>query len=85
MRPQELSILTGCVQDPLLHILLSFNSGQSRKQAALQCRPIEAPIGKVDLELDLYMTQDGVQVGILETASRQNDTQTRTWNQILGQ
>ena len=57
----------------------------AQAMAALQCRPIEAPIGRVDLELDLYMTQDGVQVGILETASRQIDTQTRTWNQILGQ
>ena len=52
---------------------------------ALQCKPIEAPIGKVDLELDLVMTPGGVQVAILETGSGQSDTQTRTWNQMLGQ
>ena len=52
---------------------------------ALQCKPLEAPIGKVDLELDVYMTPDGVQVGMLETGSGERDTQTRTWNQMLGQ
>ncbi len=52
---------------------------------ALQCKPLEAPIGKVDLELDIYMTADGVQVGMLETGSGERDTQTRTWNQMLGQ
>ncbi len=52
---------------------------------ALQYQPIEAPIGKVDLELDLVMTPGGVQVAILETGSGQSDTQTRTWNQMLGQ
>ena len=57
----------------------------SQAMAALQCKPIEAPIGKVDLELNLYMTQDGVQVGILEAASGEGNTQTRTWNQMIGQ
>ena len=52
---------------------------------ALQCKPLEAPIGKVDLELDVYMTPDGVQVGMLETGSGERDTQTRTWGQMLGQ
>ena len=52
---------------------------------ALQCKLLEAPIGKVDLELDVYMTPDGVQVGMLETGSGERDTQTRTWNQMLGQ
>ncbi len=56
----------------------------SEALAALKCKPIEAPIGKVDLEADLYMTPDGVQVAILETSSGQSDTQTRTWNQVLG-
>ena len=52
---------------------------------ALQCKPLEAPIGKVDLELDVFMTPYGVQVGMLETGSGERDTQTRTWNQMLGQ
>jgi len=53
--------------------------------SALQCKPIDAPIGKVDLELDLVMAKGGVQVAILETGSGERDTQTRTWNQMLGQ
>ena len=57
----------------------------SEALASLQCKQIEAPIGKVDLEANLYMTPDGVQVAILETGSGQSDTQTRTWNQVLGQ
>ncbi len=52
---------------------------------ALQCKPLEAPIGKVDLELEVFMTPDGVQVGMLETSSGESDTQTRTWTQMLGQ
>ena len=57
----------------------------SEALAALLCKQIESPIGKVDLELDLYMTRDGVQVGIRETSSGESETQTRTWNQMLGQ
>lgn len=57
----------------------------SEALAALQCKQIGSPIGKVDLELDLYMTRDGVQVGIRETNSGESETQTRTWNQMLGQ
>ncbi len=52
--------------------------------SALQCKRIQEPIGRVDLEVSLYMARDGVQVGILETTSGQSSTQTRTWNQMLG-
>ena len=57
----------------------------SQALAALRCKRITAPIGEVDFEVDLHLTPDGIQVGVVETATGQRTQDTRTWNQLLGE
>ncbi len=52
---------------------------------ALQCKQIATPIGTVDLEVDVFMTGDGIQIEIVETATGQKQRETTSWAQVLGE
>lgn len=44
-----------------------------------ECDPIAAPIGTVDLELNLFMTAEGFQLEIVDTSTGERDRSSMTW------
>lgn len=51
---------------------------------ALDCDRIEAPIGKVDVEVNLYMTAEGFQYELLESTSGTNKREAKRWEDVFG-
>lgn len=54
----------------------------SRALGALDCDPLEEPIGTVDVEIKTTMTQDGMQVEVINTTTKEVTRSTRTWEEI---
>jgi len=54
----------------------------SRALGALDCDPLDAPIGAVDIELTTTMTAEGMQVEVTSTATNKVTRSTRTWQEI---
>ena len=52
---------------------------------ALKCTSIDAPIGKVDLEINTYMTKDGVQIETVDTTTGRTSRVTETWDHLWGE
>ena len=46
---------------------------------------LEAPIGTPDLEVNLYMTAEGMQIEVVNTASGERTRHTTTWAEVYGQ
>jgi hypothetical protein len=46
---------------------------------ALDCDPITAPIGKVDIELNLYLTADGFQMAVVDGSTGKTTQESRRW------
>ena len=53
--------------------------GVSAFLKAFECDPIDAPIGSVDLEVNLYMTGDGYQFVVVNTADNARVRDSSTW------
>jgi hypothetical protein len=51
---------------------------------ALDCDPITAPIGKVDMEINLYMTADGFQMAVVNGATGTTTQESKRWEETLG-
>lgn len=51
----------------------------------LNCKPITSPIGKVDLELNVYMTGEGFQVEMVQTTSQKTTRHASRWADIFEQ
>lgn len=47
---------------------------------AFDCDPISAPIGKVDFEVNLYLTSDGWQMAIVDGSSGKTSQESKSWN-----
>ncbi|MDP2307552.1 MAG: hypothetical protein Q8P18_16110 [Pseudomonadota bacterium] len=47
---------------------------------ALDCDPISAPIGKVDLEVNLYLTADGFQMAFVDASTGTTMQESRRWD-----
>jgi len=45
---------------------------------------LQSPIGTADMELNLVMTNQGMQFEVVNTASGQRTRQTMTWEQVFG-
>jgi hypothetical protein len=50
---------------------------------ALRCESLEKPIGKVDVEITLTMTDEGIQLEYKDTAKGTVDRSSNTWNDVL--
>ena len=52
---------------------------------ALQCEQIDAPVGKVDLQVDVNMDKEGIKIKILKPATgKEVQTQLNTWKDLFG-
>lgn len=51
---------------------------------ALDCDEISAPIGKVDLELNLYLTSDGWQMAVVDGSTGKTTQESSGWEDTLG-
>lgn len=51
---------------------------------ALDCDPISAPIGKVDMEINLYMTGDGFQMAVVDGTTGKTSQSSTRWEDALG-
>jgi hypothetical protein len=51
---------------------------------ALDCDPIAAPIGKVDLELNLYMTAEGFQAAFVDGSTGKTTQESTRWEDMFG-
>ena len=51
---------------------------------ALQCEHIDAPVGKVDLQVDLNMDKEGVKMEILKPETGKKQTQMTPWKDVFG-
>lgn len=49
---------------------------------ALDCAPIGAPIGKVDLEINLYLTAEGFQLEVANGANGQSMRESQRWEDL---
>ncbi|MCB9534494.1 MAG: hypothetical protein H6698_09390 [Myxococcales bacterium] len=49
---------------------------------AFDCDPIGAPIGTVDMELNVYMTGDGFQLEIVDTTTGTRTRSASTWAEV---
>lgn len=47
---------------------------------ALDCDPISAPIGNVDLELNLYLTADGFQMAVVDESTGKTTQESKRWD-----
>jgi hypothetical protein len=61
----------------------SYRVTASQFLQGLDYTPLEAAIGTPDLELNLTMTNEGMQVEMVNTASGQKTRQTLTWDQVF--
>ncbi len=46
------------------------------------CKPLESPIGKVDFEMRLTMTNDGFQMEVSDKGSNTSATSTSLWSEV---
>lgn len=53
--------------------------------AECEFEDLEAPIGKVDIEINLYMTKEGCQIEIHDVNSNQKNKQTTKWSELFGE
>ncbi len=51
---------------------------------ALQCEQIDAPLGKVDLEVDVNMDNEGIKIEILKPATGKKQSQINSWEDLFG-
>ena len=51
---------------------------------ALDCDPIAAPIGKVDIEINVYMTSDGFQLAVVDGTSGETTQESQRWEDAFG-
>ncbi len=51
---------------------------------ALQCEQIDAPVGKVDLQVDVNMDKEGIKIEILKPGTGKKQTQLNTWKDLFG-
>ncbi len=51
---------------------------------ALQCEQIDAPVGKVDLQVDVNMDKEGIKIEILKPGTGKQQTQLNTWKDLFG-
>ncbi|MCH6546550.1 MAG: hypothetical protein IH796_11225 [Deltaproteobacteria bacterium] len=51
---------------------------------ALQCEHIDAPVGKVDLQVDVNMDKEGIKIEILKPGTGKKQTQLNTWKDLFG-
>ena len=51
---------------------------------ALQCEQIDAPVGKVDLQVDVNMDKEGIKIEILKPDTGKQQTQLNTWKDLFG-
>lgn len=49
---------------------------------ALDCAPISSPIGKVDLEINLYLTADGLQMAIVDGSTGKTTQESSSWEDV---
>ena len=63
-----------------------FIKGLTPVQAldALQCEHIDAPVGNVDLQVDLNMDKEGVTIEILKPGTGEKQTQKNLWKDLFG-
>jgi hypothetical protein len=51
--------------------------------AAYESREIPRPIGRPDLEIKVYMTADGFQLEVVNTATGETSRTTQTWDRVI--
>jgi len=61
----------------------SYKVSASQFMEGLDYTQLKTAIGTPDLELNLVMTNEGMQVGVVNTSSGQKTRQTMTWDQVF--
>ena len=61
----------------------SYKFSASQFMEGLDYTQLKTAIGTPDLELNLVMTNEGMQVGVVNTSSGQKTRQTMTWDQVF--
>ena len=51
---------------------------------ALHCEQIDAPVGNVDLEVDVNMGNEGIKIEILKPGTAKKQTQFNSWKDLFG-
>ncbi len=51
---------------------------------ALHCEQIDAPVGKVDLQVDVNMDKEGIKIEIIKPGTGKKQTQLNTWKDLFG-
>ena len=61
----------------------SYRVTASQFMQGLDYTQLKSAIGTPDLELNLVMTNEGMQLDVVNTASGQRTRQTMTWDQVF--
>ncbi len=62
----------------------AYNVSAIEFLSAYESRDLEAPIGRPDIEIKIYMTAEGFQVEVVDTGTGRSSRSTETWDSILG-
>lgn len=61
----------------------AFNVPAHEFLAAYESRELSQAIGRPDVEINLYMTAEGFQLEVVETASGEKSRVTQTWDSVI--
>ena len=75
----------------LFQIAAEAHSQSSRIRAEFMKNPgrtidvdeLDEPIGRVDLEINLYMNKGGLQIEVINTRKGDTNRHTMTWNEVF--
>lgn len=77
-------------RDQFIALVTVFRSGfhaemvkKSNGQAKLDCKPLDAVIGQVDMKIKVVTTQGGIQLQIDIPGEKKSSQSTMTWAQLL--
>ena len=62
----------------------AFDVPASEFLAAYDSKDLDQPIGRPDLEINIYMTAEGFQLEFIDTTTGQTSRVTQTWDKVVG-
>ena len=62
----------------------AYNVPAGEFLAAYNSRDLEEPIGRPDIEINIYMTAEGFQLEFIDTSTGQTSRVTQTWSEVMG-
>ena len=76
-------ILFGMAAEANARYAKTFSELLERSEQAFDIEELDEPIGKVDLEINFYLTKGGMQIEYVNTRTGSTNRNTLTWDEII--